>query len=47
LSGQEAQTAAFVAGVLSSMVIHVQEAVAKPVSGEVQDQAMPDYWQLL
>ncbi len=37
LSGQEYQTAAFVAGVLSSSGIHVQEAVGKTgVVGEVQ-----------
>jgi amidohydrolase len=38
LSGQEYQTAAFVAGVLSSSGIQVQEAVGKTgVVGEVRD----------
>jgi len=43
LSGQEYQTAAFVAGVLSSNGIHVQEAVGKTgVVGEVQGTGSTD-----
>lgn len=43
LSGQEYQTAAFVAGVLSSNGVHVQEAVGKTgVVGEVQGTGSTD-----